>query len=1348
MAAMLGDDDFDQFDKPGAERSRRRRPTDDDWDSEMEDDLLEEDYLPGKKASPDLSDEELNDDLLQSDEEEQNPADYSAQGVTVSLNATTGGMSSFDLSRSIKEEQEESPAVEGDLQDPENEEMYEEVEDLEAGADDFVESYEDNYEVPDEQIEYQDEVTTDGVLDLEITEPLDEFQEEEVSQAYKRQKVSKEQYVEDVGEEAEDAPEEAEQQDPANTTEEGLIDFQELPPDIKEESDDEDEEEDEGRRIRFKTERKEGTIIRLSDTNRERRNIPDTLELSAEAKASLMEFEEMERQRKSGRYGPRRGGRRGGNNAMHRGVIDQRHNQNDRRNLREQRSNQGQPIRTLFQQQQQRIQPLLPMQRPQHDGSQMQQEKTRAQATPLSTPPHQSKNIHINPHFKGNVTSVQVPLLSVPNQPRPAVGPPRFPGLPDFPHVSGSGPVNFNPPPRLQEPWRNTPPPPPPPPPQPEREQFFIGEPRFPNHHMFDQRNPPPSMPPPPLLNSNLPGPNQNPPPFSPPGQGFNQPGPQQRFSQPQSNFNPPGPGQQAGFNPPGPQAGFTQPRFNQPGPQPGFSQSGPQPNFNPPGPQSGFNPPGQPGFQPNFNQSGPPPGFNQSAPQVPFNPPGMNQPGFNQQNPGPQPGFNQPGTGPQSNFPQPVPGPQQGFNNPGFTRERPVRINLPPPGPMGIPPFSQQSTNIRHFPPPRQQFSPGPGQPFMPHNQSNMQRPMQPPLQTLHQHHQQGGQQKPPMPMPQTAPFRAHSQNPSHRMPGPRHPALKQRQSTPLQHMMKAHSQQVAHARNSNLRELPIAPSHSVDMNKRKATSAPAAHVIPVATTAPQPRSVSAESAQAAKPGDTTSTIKADVKVEEQFPDEDEETRKYRLKIEEQKRLREEILKQKELRRQQQAGARKKELLQRLTQQQPPQQASSAQESQLDTDKQTVKSENNSSQILPQVTSQVRPNVKNRLLSKRSEALTTSPQKIPHLQTAVPNVTFQGQQKKVIKQTMQNKVLECPASKVQQVRPGMSAPSLASQHAVKVVPVEGKPPEQRLAGTKRTVMQRSNSSSGEGAHIAPKVRVIKLSTGAENNALEPAEGGHQPQVPQQRIPSQQRIVSQQRLPMQQQLRPQMQQQLRPQMQQQLRPQMQQQLRPQMQQQLRPQMQQRLQMPQQQMQQQQRPQMQQRPLMQQQRPQQRTGPVRKVTLGKASVQQQQQSQQQQFQVKPHPQLSGSTGSQIVTSVQGYRPANKVIMRGRGRGVGGQMGRGHPMPNKQNLRMAECTPQTCVVSVEGLSSSTTDNQLKNLLMSVGPIEDLQMFPHQRKAIATFENQHHALQFQQRFHRHMIDLSHINVSMVAE
>lgn len=61
------------------------------------------------------------------------------------------------------------------------------------------------------------------------------------------------------------------------------------------------------------------------------------------------------------------------------------------------------------------------------------------------------------------------------------------------------------------------------------------------------------------------------------------------------------------------------------------------------------------------------------------------------------------------------------------------------------------------------------------------------------------------------------------------------------------------------------------------------------------------------------------------------------------------------------------------------------------------------------------------------------------------------------------------------------------------------------------------------------------------------------------------------------------------------------------------------------------------------------------------------------------------------------------MHGRGRGAAGAVGRGRLMPNKQNLRVVECKPQPCVVSVEGLSSSTTDAQLKSLLMSVGPIQ---------------------------------------------
>ncbi|KAM3929080.1 RNA-binding protein 33 [Leptodactylus fuscus] len=1269
MAALLEDDDFDQFDKPGAERSRRRRTKDDDWDSELEDDLLEEDFLPGKKTSLDLSDEELNDDLLQSDDEEMDLVNYSGQGVTVSLNATAGEMSSFELSKSMNEE---PIAEEAEFEEEEAEGVYEETEELEADPEDLGEAYEENYaEVADEQVEYEEEETTDEVLDLEINEPLDEFQDEEVSQSYKRQKVIEEQqqYVEDPVEDVQ----ELEQQDLVTESDEVINESQELPSHTKEvfDEDDEDEDEEESGRIRFKTERKEGTIIRLSDTNRERRNIPETLELSEEAKASLMEFEEMERQRKLGRYGARRGGgRRGGNHGMSRIMGDQR-NDSDRRNLRD-RHIQGQPIRSLFQQQQ-HIQPLLPMPRSRNsssDGLQSQQEKSRmGNNSLLATPLQQPKNIHINPHFKGNVTPVQVPLLPVPNQPRPPMGPPRFPGMPDFQPGSSPVPGNFNPPPRLQEPWRN--PPPPPPPPQPEREPFFMGEPRFPSHHMFDQRNPPP-VPPPPLMNTNHPVLNQNVPPFNPPGQAFNQP---PRFSQPQSNFNPPGPGSQPGFNPPGPQGGFSQPGFNQPGPQSGFNQPGPQPGFNPPGPQPVFNPSGnQPGFNPpNFNQPGPQPGFNQSGPQPPFNPPGLNQPGFNQLNPGPQPGFNQPGAGLQPNFPQP--GPQPGFNSPGFSRERPVRITMPSPNPLGMPPFNQPSGNIRPFTPPRQQFPPG--QPFVPHSQSNMQGHMQPPIQQLHQPHHHGGLPKPTVLTQQPPPFRAQtSQTPSHRMPGQqRHGPPKPRQSTPGQNMAKAHNPQALHQRNSNLRELPIAPSTlTPDVNRRRS-----AQVKPLGAATPQTVPETPGTTQAGKPVNTTTPIKQEPNVEEQFPDEDEETRKYRLKIEEQKRLREEILKQKELRRQQQAGARKKELLERLSQQQQP--PSVPQPAPAEAEKPAITAaENNSSPIMTHVTDSARPNVKNRLVSRKPESLSAIlPQKIPLLQSAGPSV-----QKKVVKQTVQNRgVSENQLVKVQPVRPaGAAAAPFGQQQTLKVVPVQGKPPEQRTMATKRTVMQRSNSSSGDQAP-GPKVRVVKLSGLGENISVQASEGNPQVQLSQPRVLPQQRIPTQQR----------------------------------------PQFQQRL--------------------------QQKTGPVRKVTLGKGSVQQN-MPYQQQYPVKARQlaSLTESPSPHVLNSMHGQHPPNKVIMRGRGRGALGQMGRGRLMPNKQNLRVVECKPQPCVVSVEGLSSSTTDHQLRNLLMSVGPIQNLQMFPHQRKAIATFENPHHASQFQQRFHRHMIDLSHINVSLVTE
>ena len=91
-------------------------------------------------------------------------------------------------------------------------------------------------------------------------------------------------------------------------------------------------------------------------------------------------------------------------------------------------------------------------------------------------------------------------------------------------------------------------------------------------------------------------------------------------------------------------------------------------------------------------------------------------------------------------------------------------------------------------------------------------------------------------------------------------------------------------------------------------------------------------------------------------------------MKIEEQKRLREEILKQKELRRQQQAGARKKELLERLAQQQQ----LCAPMAPAEHEEQPVALSplpTNGNPLLPFPGAQVRQSVKNRLLVKNQDA-------------------------------------------------------------------------------------------------------------------------------------------------------------------------------------------------------------------------------------------------------------------------------------------------------------------------------------------------------------------------------------------
>lgn len=219
------------------------------------------------------------------------------------------------------------------------------------------------------------------------------------------------------------------------------------------------------------------------------------------------------------------------------------------------------------------------------------------------------------------------------------------------------------------------------------------------------------------------------------------------------------------------------------------------------------------------------------------------------------------------------------------------------------------------------------------------------------------------------------------------------------------------------------------------------------------------------------------------QFPDEDEETRLYRLKIEEQKRLREEILKQKELRRQQQAGARKKELLERLAQQQPqpPPQLCAPPTPAAPGEQTPAPPPANGNPLLPfPGPPPVRPNVKNRLLVKNQDAAVANvPPKTSGFVPSGAHTQYPGQQMKPLKHLRQARAIpQSPAQhRVLQVKPaGGEGPPPPSQTA-RAASLQGQPPEAK-PGAKRTVMHRANSGGGDGPHVGSKVRVIKLSGG------------------------------------------------------------------------------------------------------------------------------------------------------------------------------------------------------------------------------------------------------------------------------
>lgn len=233
------------------------------------------------------------------------------------------------------------------------------------------------------------------------------------------------------------------------------------------------------------------------------------------------------------------------------------------------------------------------------------------------------------------------------------------------------------------------------------------------------------------------------------------------------------------------------------------------------------------------------------------------------------------------------------------------------------------------------------------------------------------------------------------------------------------------------------------------------------------------------------------------QNPDEDEETRQYRLKIEEQKRLREEILRKKEMRRQMQAGVRKRELLDRLNSQTPGNNPAPSQATPQPTphqeplppqqhqEQQQPQQQRQSTQRAPQFSNQPLtgpypsalappndgaqtpapgPNVKTRL--QMSKGLTQQ-QQAPR-----PGPTQQWKQP----QQNQQQILQQRRNAAAQVKLGPETQvHEATQRNIPLISTVASAQTAPKPGAKRTVMQRTNISLTDGQQLPQKVRVIKL---------------------------------------------------------------------------------------------------------------------------------------------------------------------------------------------------------------------------------------------------------------------------------
>ncbi|XP_033732238.1 uncharacterized protein LOC117321785 [Pecten maximus] len=85
-------------------------------------------------------------------------------------------------------------------------------------------------------------------------------------------------------------------------------------------------------------------------------------------------------------------------------------------------------------------------------------------------------------------------------------------------------------------------------------------------------------------------------------------------------------------------------------------------------------------------------------------------------------------------------------------------------------------------------------------------------------------------------------------------------------------------------------------------------------------------------------------------------------------------------------------------------------------------------------------------------------------------------------------------------------------------------------------------------------------------------------------------------------------------------------------------------------------------------------------------------------------------------------------------------------NQEGRRVVvgDSPPLSKVVSIDNLSVSTTEANIRKMCFGIGEVESIQLLKGQKKATVTFREANSAAQFSKKFNRHMLDLSHINVT----